>query len=117
MFLAVEGRVRMTTRCPWAATNTALAIGVLCLSAVATAAPIEVKRMSLPTAGKDTISIKMVETYEVDGVGKDTVELSGTLETRRGTPLLGAEATTQDWKTSTVVAEFTKLNLEGNSKL
>jgi len=78
---------------------------------------IVVKEKTLPPAGVDSIKIKMVETYDVEGVGKDTVELTGTLVTRRGAPLLGTGATGQAWETSTVVAEFQRLELKGKSRV
>src|SRR6185436_16922271 len=38
---------------------------------------IEVERFSLPSAGIDVMRVRLEETYEVEGVGKDTVELTG----------------------------------------
>lgn len=74
-------------------------------------------QLALPVAGVDEIGITMSETYEVEGVGRDTVTLEGKLVTRRGHPLFGHGEERQAWGTSTVVAEFTSLDLKGESKI
>lgn len=79
--------------------------------------PLRVEERSLPPSGVDNIAITMVETYDVEGIGKDTVELTGRLVAVRGTPLLGPDAARQEWDTSTVVARFTELALEGESEI
>ena len=79
--------------------------------------PIPVPPFTLPPAGVDVMQVNMVETYTINGVGTDTVSLSGTLVTSRGTPLLGPGQTTQSWDTSTVVSQFTWLNLSGTSPI
>jgi hypothetical protein len=76
---------------------------------------ISVTPRTIPPAGIDTVDITIQETYEVDGVGRDTVELKGQLVAHRTVPLLGHGATSVDWETSTVVAQFTDLNLTGKS--
>lgn len=78
---------------------------------------IKVKALTLPAAGVDTVDITIVETYDVRGVGKDTVELKGVLVANRGAPLLEHGTKTADWETATVVAQFTSLKLSGNSEL
>lgn len=78
---------------------------------------IKVKALTIPNAGIDTVDITIVETYDVRGVGKDTVELKGVLVANRGVPLLEHGAKTADWETATVVAQFTSLKLTGKSDL
>lgn len=79
--------------------------------------PGEVKAYALPKAGIDKMRIVMKETYEIKGVGKDTITLTGFLVSRRGTPLLGMGQTKHSWENSTVVAEFTELDLRGKSNV
>lgn len=77
---------------------------------------IQVKRRSLPEAGVDVVNITLHETYSVDGVGEDTITLTGELEAHRGAPLLG-EKGTKDWKNATVPALFTNLSVHGESEI
>lgn len=79
--------------------------------------PISVKRLTLPPAGADTVQITIQETYEVEGVGRDTVELSGVLIANRTVPLLEHGKRKPNWETATVVAQFTSLKLTGKSPL
>jgi hypothetical protein len=78
--------------------------------------PIEVKPRTVPPAGIDVIKITIEETYEVEGVGKDTVTLNGRLVANRTVPLVGPERRV-DWETSAVVAQFTDLQVTGNSRV
>ena len=78
---------------------------------------IEVSQFTLPPAGTDIVAITMEESYEIEGIGQDTVTLTGTLVAERATPLLGFESETVEWETSTVVARFSGLNLHGESEV
>lgn len=78
---------------------------------------IKVKPYTLPDAGTDTTTITITETYEIKGVGKDTVELKGVLVANRTVPLIDHGATVADWETGTVVAQFTSLKLKGKSDI
>jgi len=79
--------------------------------------PIPVKEFTIPDAGVDTVAITIEETYAVEGVGKDTVKLQGTLVANRTAPLLGFGMKAIDWKTAAVVAQFTSLHVTGESKV
>ncbi len=79
--------------------------------------PMNMRAYALPHAGIDSVQVKMTETYEVEGVGRDTVELSGTLVARRAAPLLVPGESRISWETATIVSEFTELTLEGESDL
>lgn len=79
--------------------------------------PIRVKPLTVPPAGIDVVDITIEETYDVEGVGKDTVTLYGKLVAERGAPLLGQSSRTVSWKTSTVVARFSDLKLSGKSEV
>jgi hypothetical protein len=77
---------------------------------------IEVKPLTVPPAGIDVVKITIEETYEVEGVGKDTVTLHGRLVANRTVPLVGPEQKV-DWNTSAVIAQFTDLDVAGHSKV
>lgn len=77
----------------------------------------KVEPLTVPRAGVDTLDIQLEETYEVEGVGKDTLHLSGTLVADRGAPLIDPKQREVQWATSTVVACFRSLNARGVSKI
>jgi hypothetical protein len=76
---------------------------------------IQVKPRTLPIAGTDVTDITIEETYDVKGIGTDTVLLRGTLVSERTVPLLEHGRDHADWESATVVARFTTLNLFGKS--
>jgi hypothetical protein len=78
---------------------------------------VQVRRFTVPPAGVDVVDITLRETYNVDGVGEDTVLLQGELEAHRTVPLLGPGSREVSWDTSTVVAQFVNLSLWGQSDL
>lgn len=78
---------------------------------------INVTPKTLPHAGIDHVDITIEETYDVEGIGKDTVTLKGRLTANRTVPLLGAGTRQATWDTATVVAQFTDLNVSGHSKV
>jgi Family of unknown function (DUF6073) len=77
----------------------------------------DVEPFTVPPAGVDTIDISIEETYSVEGVGEDTVQLKGSLVADRGAPLVDPERGAVDWETSTVVASFRSLTARGESKV
>jgi hypothetical protein len=60
------------------------------------------------------VNITLRETYSVEGVGHDTVELTGELEAHRGAPLTG-QSGEKSWENATIVALFTNLSVSGHS--
>jgi hypothetical protein len=70
---------------------------------------------TVPEAGVDTVEINLEETYTVEGVGSDTVALSGSLVANRGAPLVDPKVKSVEWETSTVVANFQSLDVRGES--
>lgn len=79
--------------------------------------PIKVKPYTLPRAGVDVVEINIEEEYNVEGIGRDVVDLKGTLIAERTVPLLEHGKKKVDWKNSIIVARFTKLSLRGRSKV
>lgn len=78
---------------------------------------VDVTPYTVPSAGTDIVEITLEETYDVEGVGTDTVVLTGTLIAERAAPLLGHGAHAVDWKTATVTAKFTTLAVSGQSSV
>lgn len=76
---------------------------------------IQVKAYTIPSAGIDTTEVTIEESYDIHGVGRDTVSLKGTLVSDRGAPLLQPGKQTLDWNSSIVAARFTSLRLSGKS--
>jgi Family of unknown function (DUF6073) len=66
---------------------------------------------TLPKPGVDVMRSKLTETYVIDGVGEDTVELSGWIAVTHGKP------STDDWNTAVTDTQFVALELHGQSKL
>jgi hypothetical protein len=79
--------------------------------------PLEIRRFELPGAGVDVMRAKLVETYSVDGIGEDTVELEGWIAVRHGAPRPAAGATDLNWNTAVLDTEFVALDLRGVSKV
>lgn len=78
--------------------------------------PISLPEYSLPPAGIQVMRARLEETYEVDGVGKDTVELTGWIAVRHGTPRAVAGAVEVNWETAVTDTEFVGMRLTGTSE-
>ena len=78
---------------------------------------LEVTPFSVPPAGTDTVDITIEETYSVEGVGSDTVTLSGSLVAERATPLIDPARGEVEWETSLIVANFVSLDVRGESEV
>jgi hypothetical protein len=78
---------------------------------------IPAKPFTLPPAGVDVMRVRMEETYTIDGVGTDTVELSGWIAAKHDNarPLPGQTEVT--WGTAVIDTEFVGLELHGTSKI
>jgi len=66
---------------------------------------------TLPQPGVDVMRAKLTESYTIDGIGADAVELSGWIAVTHGKP------STDDWNTAVTDTQFVALELHGNSKL
>ena len=78
---------------------------------------IRVKPYTIPKAGIDKVDVTIEETYDVQGVGRDTVTLKGILVANRGAPMLQPGKRTLSWKSAIVSARFTSLKLSGKSEV
>lgn len=66
---------------------------------------------TLPKPGVDVMRSKLSETYSIDGIGEDTVELTGWIAVVHGQP------STDDWNTAVTDTQFVALELHGQSKV
>jgi hypothetical protein len=76
-----------------------------------------IRAYEIPPAGVDVMRARLTETYSVDGVGTDEVELTGWIAVRHGQarPVEGAVAL--NWNTAVLTTEFVGMDLQGNSKV
>lgn len=77
--------------------------------------PIEIKPYTLPPAGIDVMRVHIEETYTIEGVGKDTVQLTGWVAVRHGAFRPGQGENKVTWSTAVADTEFVGLELKGQS--
>lgn len=78
---------------------------------------LEIERWRLPEPGVDVMRARLEETYRIDGVGEDTVELTGWIAVRHGAARPAAGFTEVRWDTAVLDTEFVGLELSGTSEL
>lgn len=78
---------------------------------------IEIQPYTLPKAGVDVMRVRLEETYEVEGIGTDTVELTGWIAVRHdeAKPHKGSGKAT--WHNFEIGTQFIALELEGESEI
>lgn len=84
---------------------------------LATLPALPLQRYVLPPAGVDVMRVRIEETYNVAGVGTDTVELTGWIAARHDNPRAAEGETEIRWGTAIVDTEFVGLELEGYSEV
>jgi hypothetical protein len=77
--------------------------------------PVEVKSYTLPGPSVDVMRVRLEETYTIDGVGKDTVELTGWIAVRHGASRPAPGESLVSWATAVTDTEFVGMELRGNS--
>ncbi|HXO42855.1 MAG TPA: DUF6073 family protein [Thermoanaerobaculia bacterium] len=77
--------------------------------------PIPIRRFEVPGPGVDVMRARLEETYSVDGVGKDTVELTGWIAVKHGEAYPVAGASAINWNTAILPTEFVEMDLSGTS--
>lgn len=82
-----------------------------------TLAALPAEAFTLPKAGIDVMRVRMEETYTIDGVGTDTVELRGWIAARHDTARPVPGQTKVSWETAVIDTEFVGLELRGESKI
>ncbi len=78
---------------------------------------IPVQRFVIPNASVDVMRVKLEETYEVEGVGKDTVQLSGWIAVAHDNPHAAPGETGVKWGTAISDTEFVGMDLRGESPI
>ena len=76
-----------------------------------------VERFALPTSSVDVMRVRLEETYDIDGIGKDTVELKGWIAVTHDDPQPAAGQTEVKWGTAVSNTEFVGMDLRGESKI
>jgi hypothetical protein len=78
---------------------------------------IDMQPYTIPTASVDVMRVKLEETYTVEGVGEDTVELTGWIAVRHGAPRSLTASNEITWGNFIVDTEFVALKLQGESEI
>jgi len=78
---------------------------------------IPVERFALPEAGVDVMRVRLEETYDVAGVGKDTVELRGWIAVKHDNSRPALGETDLSWETAVTDTEFVAMELRGDSPI
>jgi hypothetical protein len=89
----------------------------LSMSALESLDSIPMEPYQVPTASADVMRVRLSETYAIDGIGEDTVELTGWIAVRHGAPRLAPGERELRWGTFVVDTEFVGLRLEGESEI
>lgn len=76
-----------------------------------------IRSFKLPDAGVDVLRAKVEETYTIDGIGTETVELSGWIAVLHDDPISIIEGEEVGWDNFQVGTEFVGLDLRGQSEL
>ncbi len=79
--------------------------------------PIPIRKYELPGPGVDVMRARLEETYSVDGVGRDTVELTGWIAVTHGQAYPKEGASEINWNTAILPTQFVAMDLNGTSKL
>lgn len=77
--------------------------------------PIKVEPFVLPNASVDVMRVRMEETYDIDGIGRDTVQLKGWIAVKHSSPRPAAGETEVRWGTAVSDTEFVGMDLRGES--
>lgn len=79
--------------------------------------PLEVHRFQLPGSGIDVMRARLQETYSVDGVGTDTVELTGWIAVKHDNARPVNGTLELSWNTAVVDTEFIAMDVSGTSEV
>jgi hypothetical protein len=79
--------------------------------------PVSVQPFTLPTASVDVMRVRLEETYDVKGIGTDTVQLYGWIAVTHDNPRAAWGETEIRWDTAISQTEFVGMDLNGESKI
>ena len=77
--------------------------------------PLPVERFKIPGASVDVMRVRLEETYEVAGIGRDTVELTGWIAAKIDNARPARGETDVRWGTAISDTEFVGMELHGES--
>jgi hypothetical protein len=77
--------------------------------------PLPVQPFNIPNASVDVMRVRLEETYEVEGIGRDTVQLTGWIAAKINDPRPAPGETEIKWGTAISDTEFIGMELHGNS--
>lgn len=78
---------------------------------------IDIKPFEIPDASVDVMRVRLEETYDIQGVGKDTVVLKGWIAVKHDNPRAAVGETEVKWGTAVSDTEFVGMDLRGESKI
>lgn len=78
---------------------------------------LEIPRFQIPNASVDVMRVRLEETYDIAGVGKDTVELRGWIAVMHDNPRPAPGETEVRWGTAVSDTQFVGMDLRGESKI
>jgi len=78
-------------------------------------APLEMKPLQLPEPGVDVMRVRLEETYDIAGVGKDTVELRGWIAVKHDNTRPAEGESLLTWTSAVTDTEFVAMQLHGQS--
>lgn len=84
---------------------------------LASLAPLEVQPYTLPGPGVQVMRAELEETYEIEGIGRDTVQLRGWIAVSHAAPRAAKGETLVTWNTAVMDTEFVGLDLHGESTI
>ncbi len=79
--------------------------------------PLHITKHVLPEPAIDLMRVRLEETYSIDGIGKETVQLSGYMAVVHGKPAALDTSKPLSWQNSVISTEFVALELTGESRL
>jgi len=79
--------------------------------------PIPIRQYEVPKPGVDVMRARLEETYTIDGVGTDTVELTGWIAVTHGKAYTSDGAQEVTWNNAILPTQFVEMDLNGVSKV
>jgi ketosteroid isomerase-like protein len=80
-----------------------------------TLAAIEIKPLVLPEPGVHVMRVRLEETYDIAGIGKDTIELKGWIAVKHDHTRPGEDERVLTWNSAITDTEFVGMELHGKS--
>jgi hypothetical protein len=79
--------------------------------------PIPIRQYEVPGPGVDVMRARLEETYTIDGVGTDTVQLSGWIAVTHGQAYTADGTKEVKWENAILPTQFVEMDLNSESKL